>query len=154
MNNVKYYNDSLAYDFEMFMPKPAGEKRQRDNVVKLPQNRTMAKSRSAARQMSASVFSVMSAVFIMAAVCGNIALRLQINEVNTEVSNMRASISELDSVKTQLEMDFQRKISYKNIEVEAAKLGMKKMSRDQVTYIRVNDKDSARTADGNIVTAE
>lgn len=23
MNNIKYYNDSLAYDFEMFMPKTA-----------------------------------------------------------------------------------------------------------------------------------
>ena len=33
MNNMKYYNDSLAYDFEMFMPKTAEEKNSRDNIV-------------------------------------------------------------------------------------------------------------------------
>jgi hypothetical protein len=36
MNNLKYYNDSLAYDFDMFMPKTAPEER-RDNIVVMPQ---------------------------------------------------------------------------------------------------------------------
>ena len=35
MNNIKYYNDSLAYDFEMFMPKEAkkAEPQPKDNIV-------------------------------------------------------------------------------------------------------------------------
>ena len=36
MDNLKYYNDSLAYDFEMFMPRPA-QQQNKDNIVKLPQ---------------------------------------------------------------------------------------------------------------------
>ena len=155
MNNMKYYNESLAYDFEMFMPKTAETVRERDNVVSMPkrvENRN--KSRAAAKHMSASAFAVMASVFILAALFGNIALRLQINEVNSEINDVKASIAEMDGVKTQLEMDFERKISYANIEAEAARLGMRKMEKDQVVYIRVNDKDSAMTSDGKVVTAE
>ena len=36
MNNIKYYNDSLAYDFEMFMPKTADTEKRRDNIVAMP----------------------------------------------------------------------------------------------------------------------
>ena len=36
MNNMKYYNDSLAYDFEMFMPKTAERENTRDNIVVMP----------------------------------------------------------------------------------------------------------------------
>ena len=38
MDNLKYYNDSLAYDFEMFMPRSA-EPIRKDNIVKLPQSK-------------------------------------------------------------------------------------------------------------------
>ena len=36
MNNIKYYNDSLAYDFDMFMPKTAENTDRRDNIVAMP----------------------------------------------------------------------------------------------------------------------
>ncbi|MBQ3816715.1 MAG: hypothetical protein II802_00395, partial [Clostridia bacterium] len=154
-NNIKYYNDSLAYDFEMFMPK---EKKAevKDNIVALPKKKAAsgAKHRSAARGMSASAFSIMAAAFILMALCGNIALRLQINEVNSKISDMKASVAALESEKTALSVEMQRRISYANIELEATQLGMKKMSKDQVVYIRVNDKNAAKTSDGNIVTEE
>lgn len=157
MNNLKYYNDSLAYDFEMFAPRNTAQKaRERDNIVAMPKKRTAAAKRQAAatKKLSASAFAVMSTVFILAALCGNIALRLSINEVNSEINDVKSSISELDSEKTSLEVEMQRKISYANIELEATQLGMKKMEKDQVTYIRVNDKNSAKTSNGNIVSAE
>ncbi len=156
MNNVKYYNDSLAYDFEMFMPRPAEKTRERDNIVSMPKERSAARrrQRSAAKAMSASVFAVMSAVFVLAALCGNIALRLRINEINSEINSVKSSIAELDSQKTALEVEMQRKISYANIELEATQLGMRKLEADRVTYIRVNDKNAAKTADGKVVTAE
>ena len=91
---------------------------------------------------------------MLMALCGNIALRLEINEVNSEISDMKAAVAELDSEKTALEVEMQRRISYANIELEATQLGMKKMSKDQVVYIRVNDKDAAKTTDGEIVIAE
>ncbi len=156
MDNIKYYNDSLAYDFEMFMPKTAPRQNTRDNIVVMPKvaKKTRARRRAAARTLSPSVAAVMGAVFILAALCGNIALRLQINEVNSEINDMKAMIAELDSEKTSLEMEYERRISFANLETEAVALGMKKPSKDDVTYIRVNNTNAARTADGKMLVAE
>lgn len=155
MNNIKYYNDSLAYDFEMFMPKTA-ETQKRDNIVVMPKTaeRSKKRTRAAAKSLSAPVTLIMAAVFILAGLCGNIALRLKINEVNSEINDVKAAITELDSEKTGLEVEMQRRISYANLELEATQLGMRKMEKSNVTYIRVNDKDKAVKADGSVVTAE
>ncbi len=61
-------------------------------------------------------------------------------------------MSELDSEQTALEVEFQRRISYINLELEATQLGMKKASKDDVRYIRVNDSDIAKNAEGVILT--
>lgn len=155
MNNIKYYNDSLAYDFEMFMPKTA-ETQKRDNIVVMPKTaeRSKKRTRAAAKSLSAPITLIMAAVFILAGLCGNIALRLKINEVNSEINDVKAAITELDSEKTGLEVEMQRRISYANLELEATQLGMRKMEKSNVTYIRVNDKDKAVKADGSVVTAE
>ena len=49
MNNLKYYNDSLAYDFEMFMPKTNTQVRENadDNIVKLPSPKVKARRKAA-----------------------------------------------------------------------------------------------------------
>ncbi len=151
MDNLKYYNDSLAYDFEMFMPK---EKKQqnRDNIVVMPKPQHKAKQRrSAAKRLSPTFAAIMCVVFIMAGLCGNIALRIKINEVNNEINDVKAAVAELDSEKTALEVEFQRRISYVNLEQEALALGMKKPSKDDVTYIRVNDANVAKNAQGDIL---
>lgn len=156
MNNMKYYNDSLAYDFEMFMPKTAECDKTRDNIVVMPKTaeRTKKRTRAAAKSLSSPMLLIMTAVFILAGLCGNIALRIKINEVNSEINRVKSSITELDSVKTSLEVEMQRRISYSNLELEATQLGMRKMEKDNVKYIRVNDKDKAVTANGETVTAE
>ena len=84
MNNLKYYNDSLAYDFEMFMPKTNTQVRENtnDNIVKLPSPKVKARRKAAKKRMSATAFAVMTTVFILAALCGNISLRIMINENN------------------------------------------------------------------------
>lgn len=155
MNNLKYYNDSLAYDFDMFMPKTK-QNNTRDNIVVMPKTaqKNKQRSRSAAKSLSPSVTALMCVVFVLAGLCGNIALRIQINEVNAQVNDMKAAIAELDSEKTSLEVELQRRISYANLELEATQLGMKKPSKEDVTYIRVNNKNAAKTADGTILTAE
>ena len=155
MNNIKYYNATLAYDLEMFMPKTA-ETQKRDNIVVMPKTaeRSKKRTRAAAKSLSAPVTLIMAAVFILAGLCGNIALRLKINEVNSEINDVKAAITELDSEKTGLEVEMQRRISYANLELEATQLGMRKMEKSNVTYIRVNDKDKAVKADGSVVTAE
>lgn len=156
MNNMKYYNDSLAYDFEMFMPKTAEREGTRDNIVVMPKTaeRSRKRTRAAAKSLTSPMLLIMTAVFILAGLCGNIALRIKINEVNSEINEVKSSITELDSVKTSLEVEMQRRISYSNLELEATQLGMRKMEKENVKYIRVNDKDKAVTANGETVTAE
>lgn len=155
MDNLKYYNDSLAYDFEMFMPRPA-EKKNKDNIVKLPKKQTQrrARKKAAVKTMSVSAFAVMASVFMVAAMCGNIFLRLQINEVGTKINDVKSEINTLQSHRTGLEVELERVISYSNIEIEAAEIGMQKMDKDQVTYIRVNDSNTAVTEDGVEVSSK
>ncbi len=151
MDNLKYYNDSLAYDFEMFMPRSA-EPIRKDNIVKLPQSKVQKRAKArAVKRVSASAFAVMTTVFVLAAMCGNIFLRLQINEVNSKINDVKAEINALESQKTSLEVELERVISYSNIELEAAEIGMQKMDKNQVKYIRVNDKNTAITKDGELV---
>lgn len=156
MNNIKYYNDSLAYDFEMFDEKPAKVSKNADNILTMPTGGKVSsqKRRAAARTISPSLTVVMLAIFVLAGLCGNIALRLRINEVNSKISSIKSSISELDSEKTGLEVEVQRRISYSNLELEASQLGMTKLEKDNVTYIRVNDKDTAVTKSGKVITAK
>lgn len=153
---MKYYNDSLAYDFEMFMPKTAESQNTRDNIVVMPKiaERSKKRTRAAAKSLTSPALLIMTAVFILAGLCGNIALRIKINEVNSEINGVKSAITELDSEKTSLEVEVQRRISYSNLELEATQLGMRKMEKSNVKYIRVNDKDKAVTADGKTVVAE
>ncbi len=152
MDNLKYYNDSLAYDFEMFMPRKADEPVRKDNIVKLPRTKQQQRAKKrAVKRMSTSAFAVMATVFIVATMCLNIFLRLKINEVNSEINDINAKKNALKSQKTSLEVEFERIISYSNIEIEAAEIGMQKMDKSQVKYIRVNDKNTAITKDGETV---
>lgn len=155
MDNMKYYNESLAYDFEMFAPKPA-KTQNRDNIVVMPKSAKSVKSRkrTAAKAISSPALLVMTAVIVLAGLCGNIALRLKINEVNSEINEYKAAIAEVDSEKTALEVEMQRRISYANLELEAMQMGMQKPDKNNVVYIRVNDKDSAKTADGTLIVSE
>mgnify|MGYP002508147424 CR=1 FL=1 len=154
MDNIKYYNDSLAYDFEMFMPKTAVRNEPLDNIVVMPRTAAASRKRKAAatRTLSAPVTLILCAVMVLAGLCGNIALRLQINEVNSEINDIKSAIAELDSEQTSLEVEMQRRISYQNLELEAVQLGMKKTEKEDVTYIRVNDKNAATVADGSFVS--
>lgn len=154
MDNLKYYNDSLAYDFEMFMPRTA-EKENKDNIVKLSQTgfKKRASKNAAVKTMSLSAFAVLACVFMVAALCGNIFLRLQINEVSSEIGSVKNEINTLQSRRTSLEVELERVISYSNIELEAAEIGMQKMDKNQVTYIRVNDTNTAVTKQGQQISS-
>ncbi len=153
MDNLKYYNDSLAYDFEMFMPRSA-EPVRKDNIVKLPQTKKQKRAKArTARRLSASAFAVLTTVLVIAAMCGNIMVRLRTNEVNSKINDIKSEINILKSQKTELEVELERIISYSNIELEAAEIGMQKMDKDQVKYIRVNDENNAITKNGETVSS-
>lgn len=145
MDNLKYYNDSLAYDFNMFMPR---EKHQ-DNIVKLPKSNKKAKA--ATKKVSVTFSAILLSTFILAALCGNIFLRLKINEINTKINQTKAEIEELKSEKTELEVELERKLSFSNVELEATEMGMRKKDKSQVKYIKVNKNNTAVKEDGSEV---
>ena len=150
MDNLKYYNESLAYDFNMFMPRQTAPK---DNIVSMPESPKLrvAKRKAATRRLSVTASVIMVAIFVMSALCGNIMLRLKTNEVSSKINKIKSEINAIDSQITDLEVEFERRISYSNIELEAAEIGMQKMDKEQVHYIRVNEENSAVLRDGSRV---
>lgn len=152
MDNLKYMNSALAYDFEMFMPRE--KTMPRENIVKMPKSRvkTAPKRKAVALQaVSSKLLAAVVTVFMLAAFCFNIYMRIAINEINSEINDVKSQINELDSEYTRLSVEFNRKISYQNLEEEAANLGMRKMDKNQVVYIRVNDTNTAQnTRSGNL----
>lgn len=151
MDNSRYYNDSLAYDFDMFLPK---EKPEKAKIVKMPQ-----KKRATAKKAAVSVFaerikSVAVIAFVLSVICANIFLRVRITEINSEISAVKSEITELESEQTRLSVELENKISYKNIESAAVQLGMKKMDKSQVIYIKTNSANAARTSDGLLSAAK
>ncbi len=149
MDNLKYYNDSLAYDFSLFLP--AENKEKEENIVKMPKPVSKKRVRAAKRSVSLSAFAVMTAGFMLAALCGNIFLRIRVNEINSQINEIKSEIAVLESERTGLQVELERRISYSNVELEATELGMKKMDKEQVKYIRVNEKNTAVTSGGELV---
>ncbi|MBR7071540.1 MAG: hypothetical protein IKI29_05205 [Clostridia bacterium] len=147
MNNMKYYQGSLAYDYDLFMPK---KEQPADNIIALKKVQPKKRTRAAARPLNLTAFAVVTSFVIVAAMCGNIFLHLQINEVNTKINQVEAELKLLESEKTSLQVQLESKLSYTNVEREASELGMRKMNKEQVKYIRVNDADVALNANGEI----
>lgn len=156
MNNLKYYNNSLAYDFELFLPKEKPQEVPEDNIVKMPkQNR---KRRFALHtsfsHLSVSAFAVVTSILLVAALCANITLRIRVNEVNNKLYKTKNELAVLQSQQTALHMEYESRISYANLEQEATALGMKKLDKSQVVYIRVHDQNMAKDADGRVMVAQ
>ena len=152
MNNSKYYNDSLAYDFEMFMPK---KKEQKAEIVKMPSARAKRNVRKrASRRVSKTLSIILLGAFIVSVICANIALRVEISEVNSKILDSKSELAALSGEETRLDIKFESIISYTNLEEAAKAIGMKKMNKNQIVYIRVNDQNKAVDKDGNILTAE
>ncbi len=153
MNNLKYYNDSLAYDFQMFMPKEKPQSVPDDNIIKMPRRHKKTRSKAVAARLSASAFSIVTTVVIVGALCTNIFLRIQVNELNSNINRAKTELATKQSESVALQMEYENRISYVNLEAEATALGMRKLDKNQVVYVRVNDKSMARTGDGKILTS-
>lgn len=145
MDNLKYYNDSLAYDFNLFMPKEK-EYKPADNIIKMPE--VSKKRKFGVKALSASVTSLIIAAFMVAAVCGSIFLRVCITETSSKINTVNKEINELNAEITKLNVELENRISYVNLENAAADIGMKKMDKTQVVYMRVNNENVAVTSTG------
>ncbi len=151
MDNSRYYNDSLAYDFDMFLPRHSNESAK---IVKMPQKKKTASQKRAKAVVSDSVKSIAIITFVLAVICANIFLRVKITEVNTDINKIKAEIVELESENTRLNVELENRLSYQNIEEAAVQLGMKKMDKSQVIYIKTNSANAAVTSDGVLSVAK
>ncbi len=158
INNSRYYNDSLAYDFELFMPKQREEQKSA-TVVRMPEKTIKKaekrKSKARAKLRVSSVASIIVLVgFMVAVVCANIALRVEISELNSDIIDAKSNLAAVSGEETRLSVQLERMASFENLEEAAKELGMKKTDRNQIVYIKINDTNKAVDKSGNILTAE
>jgi len=155
MNNLKYYEDSLAYDFSLFAPAEKVANTKRGKIIDIPreQKKRAMRRRAAASSVSGKVTAVLVTVFILAMLGGNIFLRSQITETEHNIAKVNKQISLADSKLAAATFAMEQKINYTNLENAAKDLGMKKMDKTQIVYIRTNQEDKAVVGD-KILTAE
>lgn len=137
IDNSKYYNACLAYDFEMFAEHPK-KNTAPNNIIKIKP-----KTRPKTKTSSGILFKVGVIASILFFCFANIQLRVTINEINSEINKKKAEIRELEAEKIALEMQLENIISLETLEIKASEMGMRKMSKEQVKYIRTITEDKA-----------
>ena len=142
INNAPYYNDSLAYDFDMFMPK----KPKSNNVIEYKPKKKV----SAKPKYKIDGLSVLLVVGIFATMMYSLFLRVSICESDHAIKGLEKTVLELQSEQSQLNFEYQSKMSYPNLEQKATELGMRKMTKDQIVYIHTNEADKAVLQDGRV----
>lgn len=152
MNNLKYYEDSLAYDFSMFAPaeKITPDKKGKITYIPEKQKSRAARRRKAASNLSGKVTAIVATLFIVCMLGGNIFLRSQITETEHKISKMENQISLAESKLAALNFKMEQKLSYNNLEEAATTLGMRKMSKSQIVYIRTNQDNKAVLGEGEL----
>ncbi len=145
MNNMKYCNDSLAHDFDMFMPR---EKKQNHVVVELPKKSKQKTKAKSSVKASSKLFSIIVTVFLIGAAFGCLFLHAEISKVSNELNAVEAETVKLKSEQTRLNVILEKKTSVGNLENQAKKLGMQKQEKTQVNYIfNYQDENTEYSAD-------
>lgn len=151
MDNLKYYNDSFAYDYDIFAPKKSPKTA---DILQYPERSKARRHKKHTPVVKGEYLrKSVIAFLLLSAVCGSLFLRAEISSLKTEINSVNKEIVELESEVTRLSVAVERKISLTNLEQAAADLGMQKCEKSQVTYIKTNQLDSAETGEGKL-TAE
>ena len=148
MDNLKYYNDSFAYDYDMFLPK---EKPRGGKVIDYPyvkESKIRKKKNARALWISNNLFKVVASIAVVALLFVYIYLNAEIDRVQSQISDVKAEITEFESEQTRLEVEISRKCSYRSLEEAAKELNMQQPEKSQMSYIRVNTADMATDASG------
>ncbi len=151
LDNLKYYSDNLAHDYDMFMPKqkPQVEKNEakKEKVIAMPkkQNKSETKQKASIRS---KVFTWGLTAFIVITFFTNIFLRAEISMIGSELSAAETVGNQLKSEETRLSVELEKKTSIGNLEKQAEELGMQKPDKTQIHYIfNYNEEPQVETAD-------
>lgn len=152
MNNLKYYEDSLAYDFSMFAPAEKAAPSKKGKIIDIPeeQKKRAIRRKKAASGVSGKISSILVTLFIIGMLSGNIFLRSQISETEQKITKMENQISLAESKLASVNFKIEQKLSYNNLEEAAMALGMRKLSKSQIVYIRTNQENKAVLGEGEL----
>jgi cell division protein FtsL len=152
MNNLKYYEDGLAYDFSMFAPAEKISHTKKGKIIDIPdeQKKRSIRRRKAASGVSGKVSAILATVFIIGMLSGNIFLRSQITETEHKIAKMDSAINLAESKLASVNFKLDQKLSYNNLEQAATALGMRKLSKSQIIYIKTNQENKAVLGEGEL----
>lgn len=152
MNNLKYYEDSLAYDFNMFAPAEKTDSPKKGKIIDIPesQKKRALRRKRAASGISGKVSAIVVTAFILAMLGGNVFLRAQITETEHKIAKTEQQISVAESRLASINFEMEQKLSYGNLEQAATALGMRKMDKSQIVYIRTNNENKTVVGDGGL----
>lgn len=149
MDNLKYYSDSFAYDYEIFAP--AKKKAEiHDYPGENTNKSTKKKTRAALRGRTLMVRNLVISALVVAAVCASLFLRAEISSMSNKINSLNKEITELESESVRLSVEMERRVSVTNLEEAAKALGMQKCEKSQVTYIQTNNADTAENSNGEL----
>ena len=155
----RYYVESTAYDFDMFTEKS----KRKSNIVDFEkaQKKTSPRSKQSSKSVKSHkvnmrlVSTFMVCLLFLGMFGMSIYLRGEINEISAEIAKTEKQISQKESEYIALEVEFDNRVSYKNLETAAAELGMQKAQKHQVNYIVTNGENRSEEIDGTkFVTAD
>lgn len=155
MDNNKYYNQNLAYDYDRFLPREKREEQtdysnDADKIINLPKMSGEAGALRRQRQaLRLRAFTVSAVIMVAILLCGNVFSHVALNETRKSITDAQKNLADLKSEETRLEMQIESLLSYKNIEEAARELGMQKKEKRQVTYI-----ETGITSFGEVVSAD
>ncbi len=148
MDNLKYYNDSFAYNYDIFAP--SQKKKAEIHEYPVENTKTSSKAKQERADRAILVRNLVISALVVISVCASLFLRAEISSMKTEINAINDEIVELESESTRLSVEMERKISVTNLEAAAVELGMQKCEKSQVTYIQTNNIDTADAEDGQL----
>lgn len=138
-------DEATAYDLSLFENKKA-------RLVALKPNKKELKSNSRHQRLQ-SVLNVTAYVLIAVVALGIIALlitsNVQLTELNSQIAESRARLSELQSEQVRLESELASKTSIANINAYAQANGMSVADGNQIHYITLSGSDTVTVANGD-----
>ncbi len=138
MNNIKYFNDNLAHDYDRFMPRETADT-QKEKIVDFAESSKRAPKSKAKSVSSSKTFPIIMTVVIVVGILCNIFLRAEISRVSNELGTAETMTERLLSEKTRLNVELEKKTAVGNLEKRAIGLGMQKQEKTQMNYIFTYD---------------
>lgn len=136
------YNDSSAYQFELFENK----KQRTEPQFKVIRNKKLEKAQQRNFMLKTLVYVSVFFVGIISILFNQIA----ITELTNEVSERTSELEQLENEYRMLSAELESSVALSNIETVITRdLGMAKLSEDQITYINLSDGDVRTTPQEN-----